>query len=539
LCKAVGIPSPNTEWKINGKTLNLDNVEKSERIQVLMNGSLRISNTTINDSGNYSCLTSNIHGSDSINYELKIKRDSHSSWLPLSPIVEIISVSSSSITITWQMRGEETTPIKAHEVYFRSNQNKEWKYYIITEEVVNKNKSFVIEHLQCGTHYQIYMINVNAFGKSSPSDIINVRTSGREPSSPPLKTFITRINATSIRLNLNTWKDGGCPFTTHPIIHWKLFDSKQWNLLFINSLLESAVMNEFISTKKYIIKVMMKNSAGSTVAEYEIEPFSLANNIYHISGQSPAHIGVDHFDSNEAEENEVIPLLFTIVISLILLLAGLLSIFVLYKAMQKRFNQNRSGEQNLNSSIFRKINFIQNNKNPRRMTEPSDATSAELTSLTCTQNLSHGKSYNESCDSITTTSFHCKDDVNYKYVSIPKQEMTSDYYSIVKKERKCSTNAKHPLMVDMNETSPDRYSIPSRKFDKEKQLQEQALENCDNCCNYMSESQKSVECPCCAIFDPQCCSQMNWQTIRDLDSTNAQHFPSTITTFNNRKFINS
>ncbi|CAG2104883.1 unnamed protein product, partial [Medioppia subpectinata] len=537
-CKSVGIPEPNTEWKINGRSLELEGNVRNQRIQVLLNGSLRIANVTLNDSGNYSCFVSNIHGFDTISYELKIKRDSNSNY-PLSPIVDVLNVTTSSVTITWRLRGDELAPIRAHEVYFRSTQNKEWKYYIITDEALNKNKTFTIEHLLCGNLYQIYVLNVNTFGKSSPSDVLNVRTLGKEPVSPPFKSFVTRLNSTSVKLNLNTWKDGGCAFTSHPIIQWKTLDSNQWNLVFVNSVLESAVINEFKTNKNYKIKVIMKNSAGTTAVEYDVEPYGSVSNVYHISGHSPVQIAVEHFDStNTNEDNEVIPVLFTVVISVILLLAGLLAIFILYKAMQKRLNNPNAYEERTpnTDNIFRKVALIQGNKNAQRMSEQMDVTTAELTSLTSTEDHMRLKAYNKSTESMTT-SFHCKEDTDYKYISIPKQEIPSDYYSIVHKNKKCKTNAKQTLIIDVKERSPDdspnRYSLPNTMFDKEKQSDADSHPN--DCCGYLVDNQKPVDCVCCALFDADCCnSGHNWQPIGCQFEPNSAQMPSSYSrNFNN------
>lgn len=532
-CRSVGIPEPSVEWKVNGRTQDSEAMNHNQRIQTLLNGSLRISNSTLNDSGNYSCFANNIHGFDSIFYELRVRRDSNSNQ-PLSPIVELLSVTTSSVTIKWKLRGEELAPITAHEVYFRSSQNKEWKYYIISEDSINRNNTFSIEHLQCGNHYQIYMINVNTFGKSSPSDILNVRTLGKEPISPPLKTFIARVNSTAVRLNLNAWRDGGCPFTSHPIIQWKASDFNQWNLLFVNSVLESALINDLKPNKSYKVKVIVKNSAGTTSVEYDVEPY-LSSSVYRISGHSPVQVAVEHSDSKDADSADIVPVLFTVSISIVLLLAGLLAIFIVYKAMQKRIvRQNDSIDTNANANnIFRKVAFIQT-KNNKRVSEPMDVTTAELTSLTCNDDSMRLKAYAKSTESVITTSFQCKDDTNYKYVSLAKQDIPSDYYSIVNKNSKCNTNAKQKLMLEMREESPNEYSLPTTMLDKEKHLSV-ADNHPNDCCSYAANGhngQKPVECVCCALFDPECCNTgHNWQPICQFESG-----PQMTTSFGSRKF---
>ncbi|XP_054160426.1 cell adhesion molecule DSCAM-like [Oppia nitens] len=531
-CKSVGIPEPEIKWKVNGIVFEMTSHTKNPRLQHLMNGSLRISNTTLNDSGNYSCLVSNIHGFDAITYELNIRRDSNSNY-PLSPIVEVVNITTSSIIIKWVLRGQEVLPVKAHEVYFRSSVSKEWKYYIITDENLNNNKTFSIEHLLCGNLYQIYVINVNSYGKSSPSDILNVRTLGREPISPPYKSFVNRINSTSVKLNLNIWKDGGCPYTSHPIVQWKPMETNQWNLLFVNSVLETAIISEFKPNKNYKIKVIMKNSAGTTAVEYDIDPYGLPNNVYHISGHSPVHIAVEHLDNNVSEENEVVPIVFTVVISVILLLAGILAVFILYKAMQKRFNQNTAEDRTPGhtDNIFRKVALIHTNKNGKRISEPMDMTSAEMTSLNSTEDHLRIKAFNKSTESMTT-SFQCKEDTKYKYVSIPKPEI-SDYYSIVHKNRKCKTNAKQTLIIDMKgrdalespNESPHRYSLPNTMFDKQQQLEVDCQPN--QCCHYVDDSHKpTAECVCCSLFETDCCNNgHNWQSVCQFEP-NAAQMPS-------------
>ncbi|CAG2161662.1 unnamed protein product [Oppiella nova] len=515
-----------TAWTAVGEGLNSNIVnflrESSHSVIKLK----RLSDKMWNSSANQLEFLNQIpNGKSTDDLLIWMESDSNSNY-PLSPIVEVLNVTSSSIMIKWTLRGNELAPIRAHEVYFRSSQNKEWKYYIITDEGLDKNKTFSIEHLLCGNLYQIYVVNVNTFGKSSPSDVLNVRTLGREPISPPFKSFITRLNSTSIKLNLNTWKDGGCPFTSHPIIQWKPIESNQWNLLFVNSVLETAVINEFKSNRNYKIKVITKNSAGTTAVEYDIEPYGSANNVYHISGHSPVQIAVEHFDNKSGnEDNEVIPVLFTVVISVILLLAGLLAIFILYKAMQKRFNQNPCEERTPNTdNIFRKVALIHSNKNGKRVSEQMDVTTAELTSLTSTEDHMRLKAYSKSTESMTT-SFQCKEDTTYKYVSIPKQEIPSDYYSIVHKNRKCKTNAKQTLIIDVKqrspEESPNRYSLPNTMFDNEKQTEVDSHPN--DCCGYLVDNQKPVDCVCCALFDADCCnSGHNWQPVCQFDPNSAQ-----------------
>ena len=63
-CTANGFPTPDVKWQ--------DSDVFSERVVVYTNGTLVINNATVNDSGKYICLASNIAGVSKIQVNVKV-----------------------------------------------------------------------------------------------------------------------------------------------------------------------------------------------------------------------------------------------------------------------------------------------------------------------------------------------------------------------------------------------------------------------------------------------------------------------------------
>lgn len=67
-CQSVGKPKPNVIWKQWGQT-----VKPSARVSLQVDGSLQIRDLYRDDSGNYTCLVENQHGSDQITHRLTVQ----------------------------------------------------------------------------------------------------------------------------------------------------------------------------------------------------------------------------------------------------------------------------------------------------------------------------------------------------------------------------------------------------------------------------------------------------------------------------------
>lgn len=69
--------------------------------------------------------------------------------------------------------------------------------------------SFVLDKLDCGTHYQIYMRAYNSIGPGLSSSILRTKTRGSAPIAPTKSNFLN-INSTFVQLNFESWLDNGC-----------------------------------------------------------------------------------------------------------------------------------------------------------------------------------------------------------------------------------------------------------------------------------------------------------------------------------------
>lgn len=67
-CRAVGIPTPDRDWRLRG-----EKIKEKTRIRLLADGALQLVNTRPHDSGNYSCRVINIYATDEIHYELLVQ----------------------------------------------------------------------------------------------------------------------------------------------------------------------------------------------------------------------------------------------------------------------------------------------------------------------------------------------------------------------------------------------------------------------------------------------------------------------------------
>lgn len=204
--------SSSGSTSINGQSKNSQSntrVSLDKRMEVLSNGSLRITSLSLgDDKSNYTCHARNIHGSDAMTYSLYVKSSSDPPVIPFHPVLRIEEVTSKSIRIRVEPKISSTggsssvTTVPTvpqmmmsgliQKIFFKNLQaNSEWKHYVINEsgsskETSSNGSTFVISNLLCGNQYQIYVVNLNREGQSASSDILLAKTAGREPLAPPV-----------------------------------------------------------------------------------------------------------------------------------------------------------------------------------------------------------------------------------------------------------------------------------------------------------------------------------------------------------------
>lgn len=252
-CRAVGIPSPEYEWKFLNQPL-----QKTERIFWELEGNLQILDVQSTDAGNYSCSAENIHGSDKIFYELSVQA-------PPGPPVATIGVTSfTSITVNWKPSLDDGAPIEEFLLYYKRDFG-EWEETTVSPKL----ETWTLENLWCGTRYQLYMTARNRIGIGEASQVKMVRTKGSAPDPPPSEKLL-RENSTFIMLNLMSWGDGGCPML-YFVVEYKLRSDSDWMLVSNNVKMQRELFPilDLQPDLWYHLRVTAHNNAGSTVAAYE------------------------------------------------------------------------------------------------------------------------------------------------------------------------------------------------------------------------------------------------------------------------------
>ncbi|KAI1301477.1 Down syndrome cell adhesion molecule-like protein 1 [Halotydeus destructor] len=364
----------------------------------LASGTLRLSGLLGQDEGNYSCHATNGHGSDSVVYQVTVDRDKgQSEEESPPPVIRIANTTAKSIIVEWKSKAFPSSSLSnlmfysplavAQEVYFKNviSTASEWKQLVLNENG-HDNGSFTINNLVCGTQYKVYSVLVYPVGKSRPSQVVIGKTQGREPLSSPASVFITRLDKNAVQLNLNTWRNGGCPLIEGQV-QWRNVQDKPWNVLAINSLSEPVVLSGLNSEHLYKIRVTLKNTAGTTTVEYEARtsPFKISNVMYRSPSDTSEHISLDSYNVVHGDDAAIQgPLIVTSFVTLILLLAALLSVIVLYKTIQNKLVHGNHGHIISTNSVAMAHSHPANTKIPfMSNVGPSDFVSgAELAVLT-------------------------------------------------------------------------------------------------------------------------------------------------------------
>ncbi|XP_071538392.1 cell adhesion molecule Dscam1-like [Panulirus ornatus] len=281
-CRIVGNPAPTRTWTFNGKAIQ----PRRSRVKEYPDGSLLVSDVKARDAGNYTCTTTNLHGSDSITYPVNVQASRDQGVPPSPPLAYVSDVTSTTLTVRWRSTDSGAAPVLGYYLY-EKREFGEWRRV----EVPADADSYTLTGLQCGTRYQVYVSAYNHVGASQPSEAIPTKTLGREPV-VPAQSSLLRINVTSISLNLAAWLDGGCAITSL-VVEYKERRLSSWTL--VSNHVRWDNTSEFVVLDlkpghRYTLRMTAHNSAGSSVATY---PFTTLTHIgATLSPEMISHDGV-------------------------------------------------------------------------------------------------------------------------------------------------------------------------------------------------------------------------------------------------------
>ncbi|XP_067123055.1 cell adhesion molecule Dscam1-like [Centruroides vittatus] len=276
-CQSIGNPPLHRNWKLRGET-----IPKQSRIEVLSDGALIIRQLQITDSGNYTCYVRNKHGSDEITYSLIIQ----GIFLSHAPQIKIISASTTSVHVELLFTMPENVILRGYEVHYKA-ENKEWQQ----RRISGKNHTFMLDGLECGASYHLYVVALTSEGKGERSNPVVFRTESTVPVAPKQEDMIF-TNSTHLVLQLLSWQSGRCPITKM-IIEYRPQSSTHWTLLTNRVVPEQQnqiIIQDLNPETWYVIRVTAYNAAGSTVAEYDVITLKVSGVVSVSDAGNPDHL---------------------------------------------------------------------------------------------------------------------------------------------------------------------------------------------------------------------------------------------------------
>ncbi|XP_048512285.1 Down syndrome cell adhesion molecule-like protein Dscam2 isoform X3 [Athalia rosae] len=310
-CQSVGKPEPSTTWKQRGGQL----VKPSAKISIKSDGSLRMSELQRDESGNYTCIVENRHGSDQITHRLTVQVP------PAPPLLHATVSTSTSITVQWKQGDDGGAPIRGYVLQYKREYG-EWEEV----KVSHKISSYLLSQLWCGTKYRVYMTAFNRIGMGLRSDIIDAMTEGSKPDPSPASgdKFIT-VNVSWITLHLHTWHNGGCPLLYFEL-EYRRSGEDLWTLVSNNiEVQRTYTLNELQPGTSYEVRIRAHNNAGSAVAEYRFTTLQPAG-----SSTVPA-IDLDQFVPQHTPLYSDLKLILPLVLSSFAIIAAAGAVFYCFR----------------------------------------------------------------------------------------------------------------------------------------------------------------------------------------------------------------
>lgn len=266
--------------------------------------------------------------------------------------------------------------------------------------------------------------------------------------------FLTRVNRTSYRLNLNAWSSGGCPILAGTV-EYRSIRQKHWTALSIHSLLDPVLLSDLSPDDLYKVRVSMKNSAGSTSIEYEIRSTDSKNVFQKNPSEIPHLISLGNFHGPASDMDGPGHVTDVLIVTLTLLLTTLAAVAILYKTIQRKFSsavENRSNRVNSVPSRMAKANFVQNNVSGG---ESFAMQPSELSTVTLEKRFQINKLTSSASDSGFATSCHIMNNGEGQ-----QRPSAFHYLTTGRRPAAASAMAEEYAVIQKRETEAPRYSAP-------------------------------------------------------------------------------
>ncbi|XP_070385766.1 uncharacterized protein [Dermacentor albipictus] len=194
---------------------------------------------------------------------------------PSPPTLEVVSVSTSSVTLGWSLKTSFGNPVTEYVLHQRKEADHWQETPISTMQPV-----YTVRDLECGTTYQFYMTAHNSLGRSEPSDVIRAKTDGAAPLSPSKEEFI-QASQRHASLSLRSWKSGGCELLDFTV-KLRQGAAQAWATVAegLPANQTQLLLRNLTPGATYHVHVVARSTAGATEAQYE---FTTPNGTAHVA----------------------------------------------------------------------------------------------------------------------------------------------------------------------------------------------------------------------------------------------------------------
>ncbi|KAG0416087.1 hypothetical protein HPB47_006732, partial [Ixodes persulcatus] len=195
---------------------------------------------------------------------------------PSPPTLEVVSVTTSSVTLGWSLKTSFGNPVTEYVLHQRKDSDHWQETPISTVQPLH-----MVRDLECGTTYQFYMTAHNSLGRSEPSDVIRAKTDGAAPLSPSKEEFI-QASQRHATLSLRSWKSGGCELLDFSVRLRQGGPPQAWANLAegLPANQSQFLLRNLTPGATYHVHVVAKSTAGATEAQYE---FATLNGTTHVA----------------------------------------------------------------------------------------------------------------------------------------------------------------------------------------------------------------------------------------------------------------
>ncbi|XP_043274690.1 Down syndrome cell adhesion molecule-like protein Dscam2 isoform X2 [Venturia canescens] len=308
-CLVVGNPTPQPIW-----THRNSQISTGRHYEITDDGHLNIHGLEQSIAGNYTCSASNLFGDDSITYTLVVVMP------PRAPVLELQYTTTHSIKFRWNHPENGGATIQGYVLSYKKDQGG-WEEIALSPE----QTEFTLSGLKCGSSYLAHLTAHNRVGTGDPSPLISATTKGTAPPLPKEREIVA-VNSTSVRLNLLSWPNGGCPIQYYTVEYRRRINTEPW-ILVASKATENLIIRDLKPAAWYSLRLTAHNDAGATQTKMEFGTTTLSG----ISIGPPNDLIMDDDTVRNPPNHKILYVIVPLVCAIVLIFSAVIVGYVMLK----------------------------------------------------------------------------------------------------------------------------------------------------------------------------------------------------------------